>query len=279
MIFWNAKSPLDPPKQRFKDHKQVAFSLIELLVAVTIFAMLVVALSMISDQAMKIWSRNESNSDMRESARTAINLIGSELRQAALPVYRADQTSLQLVVNPPPSQVAATFKNHDAFFWQAPIATSRTKGDLAVVGYFVRKTSGNNGKLCRFFINPDDADYAVHGGAWVSDALLESHAPADDANDLKGLFLENVPGMWVSAYDDTGAKLVDYDSRVQQKYPARVEITLALLNKSGAERVAGGQLTLPQSQAYDDPETYLSQVPAPLLASVQLVKINVSFLF
>jgi len=256
-----------------------AFTVIELLVATALFAILVLALASISNQAMEIWTRNESKSDLREAARTAINLMGSEMRQATLPLYRAEPAGLQFAINPP--GLSGSFKNRDAVFWQAPIATSRSRGNLAAVGYFVRRLNGNNGRLCRFFVNPDDSAYGSIAGEWVDSNRLDLKAPGDDANDLRGLFLENVPGMWVSAYDETGAELVDYDSRVQQRLPSRVEITLALLDKRGAERVARG-FDLPDAGEFSFTE-FMAELKKPqyrsIQASVQTVTINVSFLF
>lgn len=255
-----------------------AFSLLELMVATAVFVVLVLVLAMISHQAIGTWSRNENKSELREAARTAINLMGSELRQAVLPIYRGDQDGLQFVINPP--GVSDAFKNRDALFWQAPIATSRTKGDLAIVGYFVRR-EGNVFKLCRLFVNPDDPAYKIYSEPdnWVNDALLESHAPGTEASDLQGVFLENVPGMWVTAFQDAVTPYSSYDSREEGRLPSRLEISLALLDKVGADRVARGQITLPEARDCADVATFVDRLPANIKANVQTVTINVPFLF
>lgn len=270
--FSNQKSGLGPPSKNFA----IGFTLIELLVATTIFAVLVLVLASISNQALGTWSRNENKSELREAARTAINLMGSELRQAVLPVYRGDANGLQLVVNP--ASVSSTFKNRDAIFWQAPVATSRTKGDLAIVGYFIRK-EGNVSKLCRLFVNPDDPDYRIYSSpnAWVTDALLSSKAPADEASNLQGVFLENVPGMWITVYTNaTTPYSTNYDSRITQILPARVEISLALLDKIGAQLVADGA-SLPDVSASGDASAFMTNLPPNLRAHVEAVTVNVPF--
>lgn len=257
-------------------NRAYGFTILELLAAGSLFALLVLVLASISDHALKTWSRNERNSDLREAARTAISLIGSDLRQAVLPVYPSDPNSLQFVINP--AGVTDRFRIRDAIFWQAPIATSQSRGDLAVVGYFVRK-EGNTFTLCRFFINPDDPDYAIYdGGApWVSDALLDARAPADEANDFEGIFLENVPGMWVIAYNDNAAAYPAYDSRVAHKFPARVEISLVLLDKAGAQRVAAGQVALPDARSYQSASDFLDGVPAEFRSHIETATISVIF--
>lgn len=254
------------------------FTLIELLVATAVFMMLVVVLASLSSQALSVWSRNEQKSDLRESARTAMSLIGSELRQAVLPVNRGDTNGLQLVVNP--SGVTAT--NRDSIFWQAPVATSRSKGDLAIVGYFIRKVD-NVSKLCRLFVNPDDPDYAVYKApnAWVNDALLNAKAPADEASNLQGVCLENVSGMWVTVYSNAVAAYpANFDSRVERKLPARVEISLALLDKIGAKRVAGG-VSLPAAGSYSNAASFMTStdIPASIRPHMEIVTINVPFAF
>lgn len=247
--------------------------MLELMVSTAIFMLLVVVLASISNQALKTWSQNENKSDLREKARNALDLMGRELRQATLPVDRSDLLSLQFVVNP---SISSTVKNRDAIFWQAPIATSRSKGDLAVVGYFVRRGAGEVGTLCRLFINPDDSDYAPSAG--VTDALLNSEAPADEPNNFKGLFLENVPGMWVTAYSDaTTPYAADYNSRVEQKFPKRVEITLALMDKKGALLVTAGAATLPSTTSSSTAAAYIDTLEDSLRPHVEAVTINVEF--
>jgi len=255
--------------------KSSGFTLIELLVATAVFMVLAIALSSIANYALTIWSRNERKSDMREAARSAINLLGSELRQAVLPVNLDDLQGLQLVVNP--AGLSSASKNRDSIFWQAPLATSRTKGDLAIVGYFVRK-EGNVYKLCRLFINPDDPDYSIYKtGSWLTDDLLSKKASATDADNFQGLVMENVPGMWVSVFKDATATYPLYDSRVEKKLPARVEISLALIDKVGADRVASGSIQLPNAQECADLATFLDRVPDSLKPHMQSVTVNVPF--
>jgi hypothetical protein len=239
--------------------------------------MLVLVLASLSNQALSVWSRNEQKSDLRESARTAMSLIGSELRQAVLPVYRGDTNGLQLVVNP----AGVTATNRDSIFWQAPVATSRSKGDLAIVGYFIRKAD-NVFKLCRLFVNPDDLDYAVYTApnAWVNDALLNAKAPADEASNLQGVCLENVSGMWVTVYSNAVAAYTNtsFDSRVEHKLPARVEISLALLDKTGAKRVAGG-VSLPAAGSYSNAASFMASTDMSIRPHMEIVTINVPFAF
>ena len=217
------------------------FTLIELLVATAVFMLLVVVLASMANQTAAMWRRNENKSAVREAARAALSRMESEMRQAVMPLVKTNPASLQFVVNP--GTVSSSFQNRDAVFWQAPLATSTNGGNLAIVGYFVRR-NGNSSTLCRLLVNPDDPDYR-RSATWVDDALLDSKAPGTQAADFQGLFLENVLGMWVMAYSANNTAMPDYDSRAQHQLPARVEVSLAILDPTGAKRIADGGASLP----------------------------------
>lgn len=255
---------------------RAGFTLLELLVATALFMILAVVLASIANNAASVWSWNESKSNLRQAARAAMSRMGGEMRQAVLPLDGTNQTSLQFVVNPP--QVSTAFQNRDAIFWQAPIATGTNGADLAIVGYFVRR-DGNTSKLCRLFVNPGDSGYTLHDGTgnWLSDPLLNDKAPGTEASDLQGVFLEDVLGMWVNAYSDASTLYTAYDSRVAHKLPARVDISLALLDKAGAKRIASGAIPLPDSRTHADVDAFLGSLPNSLRKHVSAVTITVPF--
>lgn len=255
-----------------------AFTLIEILIATAVFAILVAMMASVANQSFSVWSKSGNKSDLRESARMAVQFIGSELRQAVLPVYPGDQDGLQFVINPSSISTSSTSsKNRDCIFWQAPIATSGSSGNLAIVGYFVR-----NQQLCRLLVNPDDPDYSIYTQRdWCTEDLLSKKAPATAQADFKGLFLENVLGMWATAYvtgtaSATGTATSQYDSRVEKKLPSRVEISLALLDKPGAQLLKRGA-TLPDVNTYSDAASFQNALPANLQGHVETATISVSF--
>lgn len=252
----------------------LGFTILELLVATAVFLILVVVLASISNQAASVWSRNENKSDLREAARAAVSRMGAEMKQATLPIYKADQAGLQFVINPS----GLTVPQGDSVFWQAPIATSQTQGDLAIVGYFIRRGTDNGrpfSRLCRLFVNPDNSAYDIYnsGGTWLSDDLLNAKAPGTEASDFQGVFLDNVLGMWVTAYSASGTPYAPYDSRVAQILPARVEISLVILDKIAADRAA----SLPDATGSADAAIFVANLPQEFKPHVQTVSINVTF--
>ena len=254
-----------------------AFTLLEMLVSVSVLALIVVVLTGMFDQTSRIWSQGESSNARRRSARAVADFIAADLRGAAIPVSGRDATgrgNLQFVVNP--SQISANYRFPHTFFWQAPVASDTSLGDLAELGYFIRWV-GDSGKvrpmLCRFFVNPSktqggavvaNPDYLIYSATpteWLSETLLERVAPADQASGYLGLMAEDVVGLWVRCYGLNGNELPNFDSRsgytheytysrydggggastanasVPRYLPARVEVSLVQLESKVANRL------------------------------------------
>jgi len=183
-----------------------AFSLIELMVGVSLLALLVVMLSGIFGGVSKTWLAGYSSNERFQNVRAITGVITTELQSALLPVNRTDKAGLQMIVNP--SAVSSVYRNPDAFFWQSPASPDLTFGDVAVTGYFVR-WDGFRPLLCRLSISNPDPNFLIYsqsGGsvAWLTDAILETAAPANKAGLYKGLIAENVVALFVQCLDAKG---------------------------------------------------------------------------
>ena len=218
------------------------FTLVEVLVSTAVLMLLVVIMSQVTRSIASSWTAGSGNSERRQNVRALGDFIGQELRSATLPVDPgAPPPNLQFVLNPAP----VTARYPSALFWQAPVATDSSGGDLAEIGYFVRwVTSGSvpRAQLCRFFVNQGGANYLIDtNAAWVTDALLQTVAPADSASGYVGLFAENVIGFWARCLQSDGTEIAaasaQYDSRVTHALPASVEISLVLIDSPSASRM------------------------------------------
>jgi hypothetical protein len=270
-----------------------AFTLLEMLVSVSVLSLIVVVLTGMFDQTSRIWSQGESSNARRRSARAVADFIAADLRGAVIPVSARDpippgtpvRGNLQFVVNP--SQISANYRFPHTFFWQAPVASDTSLGDLAEVGYFIRWV-GPAGRerpaLCRFFVNPSktvsggviaNPDYLIYSEdpkAWLSEQLLDKVAPADQASGYLGLLAEDVLGLWVRCYGLNGNELTNFDSRegypyeytysryadgsastvdatVKRYLPARVEVSLVQLDSKVANRLLGASGNVASLQA------------------------------
>jgi uncharacterized protein (TIGR02599 family) len=186
-----------------------AFTLVELLVATTVLSVLVVMLAQVMSMVGDAWSGGTGRAERQQNGRALVDFVGRDLRSAALPVDPLSNgvvPDLQFVVNP--TAVPDQFRNPHAIFWQAPIATDTSKGNMAEIGYFVRwdeSQSPPRAMLCRIFTNPGEAQHKVYDKLdWLSEEKLRTLAPADRATGYRGLFAENVIGFWVRCLDSTG---------------------------------------------------------------------------
>jgi uncharacterized protein (TIGR02599 family) len=248
---------------------------VELMVSVSILSLIVLMLTSIFNSTTKAWISTEHGNERRRSARFLTDIISTELRGAMLPVElstRPQQSNLQFLINPPTTDVPAEYQNPHSIFWQAPLATERTLGDVAEVGYFVKwQTEGTRTipTLRRFFVNPTrlseetgtyqaNSDFLVYtnGSSWLSKSLLDALAPATKDRGYVGLFAENVLGLWVQFYgiggreittgiNYAGARATRFDSRVgyalsstEQRYlPLSVTISIAQIDSKRAPRL------------------------------------------
>lgn len=239
---------------------RAAFTLIELLVAMAVLCLVLITLVGVANSAGKMWSQGESLNQHRQRARAVLDFMAKELRVAALPAD-AGRNSLQLVIT------NLGTAGNDAIFWQAPIATETSQGDLAEVGYFVR-WDGTQGNLCRFFVNPSDtSNYLIYRrpADWVNADVLQTNAPADKANKYRGLFLENIVGLWVQAATNT------YDSRQSNSLPSTVTISLALLDSSTARRVSNPSDLIALRQSSDSATNFVANLPPSLRPGASIV--------
>jgi type II secretory pathway pseudopilin PulG len=180
-----------------------AFSLIELLVATAVFVGLALILLSIAGSLSSFWQMGISHNERRSSVLAAFSRMARDLRFAAVPINPAS-TNFQFVVNP--GSVGTNYKLPQAAFWQAPVASDRSRGDMALVGYFVQWVAETNGsttnfvpKLCRLLI--DTNFQFAHPTNWVNDALIASEAPADKASGYQGQLAENILGIWMQPLD------------------------------------------------------------------------------
>ena len=175
------------------------FSLLELLVATAVFVGLALILVSIAASLSSFWQLGIAHNDRRSSALSAFSRMARDLRFATLPPDPS-ATNFQLVINP--AAVGGNYLLPQAAFWQAPVASDRSRGNMALVGYFVQWVNETNGpvpKLCRLLV---DTNYLLQKPSdFVSDALIASNAPATKASGYAGQLAENVLGLWMRPLD------------------------------------------------------------------------------
>jgi hypothetical protein len=217
-----------------------------MMVSMALLLVVVMVLGQMLSQSSNIWNQGEGNKERLQDLRAAVDFIGGELQSALLPVNRTSTQNLEFTMNPP---AASGVRNKDSIFWQAPIAIDQSSGDIACIGYFIRwvQGTGDNPRpvLCRFYADPTDKDnFRIYSAPsqWLN--VIDTVAPGTKDKDYKGLFAENVVGLWINLIDTSGALIgpsgTSYSSRTTTpagRLPAAVDIGLVMLDSQSARRL------------------------------------------
>lgn len=215
--------PLYPDSRHGRFRHRFAFTIVELLVAMSVLVVILVLLVSMSDQAAKLWRDGGNHAQRRSNGRALLQFIAREIAMAAAPASSSylvsaggssAEANLQFLASMPESSGSATFipdglLNPHAIFWQAPIAKNTTAGDIACVGYFLRwntaTTGVARGELCRYYTDPaDGGNYRVYTkenglpANWL--ANIDTVAPGAAGN-YRGWFADNVIAFWVRLLD------------------------------------------------------------------------------
>ena len=228
----------------------------ELLVATALFIGLALVLVSIASRLSSFWQMGIAHNERRSSALSAFSRMARDLRFAAPPGNPAS-TNLQFVINP--TNIGNGYKLPQAAFWQAPVAGDRSRGNMALVGYFVQWVSETNGspgnlvpKLCRLVV---DSQYQMQKPSdFVSDGLITTNAPATKAAGYAGQLAENVLGLWMQPLD-------------QQKRP--------ITNDSKSQPFPTGQFDSTKGYAVSFTNSPTATFPSALPASLEVALVAV----
>ena len=192
-----------------------AFSLLELLVATAVFIALALILVSIAGSLSSFWQMGISHNERRSAALAAFSRMARDLRFAAAPI-NPNSTNFQLVINPTNGALSSNYLLPQAAFWQAPVASDRSRGNMALVGYFVQwvnEANGSTPKLCRLLVDSTNFQFGKPSD-WVNDALIASNAPANKASAYDGQLAENILGIWMQPLDQTKKPIMANASNV-----------------------------------------------------------------
>ncbi len=174
--------------------RRSAFSLVELLLATAILAIVAVVLTSILSAASRAWTTGEQQVAKFQDGRAILELVSRELSHAVI------SPQLQFVQNPSFPAGMSHRAYSDSIFWQAPIA-STSSGNLAEIGYYLTADF----QLRRFFVPPTDAaNYQIFTPAnrptatsapWVS-SFVSAATTTPVAT--------GVLAMWVRCFDING---------------------------------------------------------------------------
>lgn len=126
------------------------FSLIELLLSISLLAILLIVLTSFTDAAHRAWRDGQNRTETFQSARTTLELMAREITPAVV------DTRTQFVIAPGALLSASGARNvapeSPTVLWLAPLGP---KGDLRCVGYYLYRDEVRGfHRLKRIFITP-----------------------------------------------------------------------------------------------------------------------------
>jgi len=194
------------------------FTLLEMLVAVTVAMIFMGFLVFMVDGVQKAWIQGDQKVETYQGGRAALELFAREVSIAVV------SGQMQFVQSPALSgKVSNLAENSPSLFWMAP-GQSTSKGNLCEIGYFItRNASSGTYQLHRFYLRPDNANglylgadnYDLQSTAskrpwsfanealWITKLNAKAFDLADPMNAVSVL-ADGVVAMWIRCLDKAG---------------------------------------------------------------------------
>ncbi|MCS7008467.1 MAG: prepilin-type N-terminal cleavage/methylation domain-containing protein [Chthoniobacterales bacterium] len=218
--------------------RKEAFTLVELLVALTLLSLLVVSLFSIVDGASKLWTKGESKIEATRESRAALEKLVSELRSAYLPTEN-------------PHRFFRKEGEADAarllFLTYLPVQSQKSgqRGSLCAVGYFLAKgrvsdigagSREESWHLYRYLLESNDTYAKLKTNPTSPD--LWPTADLSPLSPRAEILARNVRAFRVHPYHVSGASLIPWSSGSNSP-PHLLEIELETLNTNTARKFNG----------------------------------------
>ncbi len=192
------------------------FTLLELLVATAVLALLLVILATLLNYSQDGFARLSSLAQRRQNAQTALFAMAAELRSATRPdlghyeLANPANRIPQLLINPASLDANAATRNAHSIFWQATGDAQQAGSSL--VGYFVRweQAAGQppQPRLCRFELDSRQSETIREtlqqpsaSSDWPTVSLIDSRAPGDLDNGFAGWLADDILALFIRALD------------------------------------------------------------------------------
>jgi prepilin-type N-terminal cleavage/methylation domain-containing protein len=178
-----------------------AFTLIEMLVSVTVLTLLLLLLFSALDGLNKVWLFGDRRVESAQNGRTVLELVSREMTAAVI------APNLQFVVNPRLPSVPELAPESISAFWQAPLADT-PQGRLALIGYYLtRDPTVKKHQLKRLFIRPDSpTNYQIFNAIpSTTTALWLDSLSTTQFSSASSTLAEGILGFWIESFDGTGS--------------------------------------------------------------------------
>ena len=302
------------PQQRSSPAKAKGFTLVELLVSISLLVLIIVILGTITGHISKIWTEVNAQNQRRANARALLQFIAKDLQSVRLPVTPAtsgitghgvitpSSTTgyLQLAISGATAGSPSGCLNPHALFWQAPVGDS---GKMVVVGYYVRWDTTATVKkacLCRYSASVSSTIYSGNNqNNWASTAY-PTQSPM--AFPYPNLLAENVIALFVRCVNEAGTPITQdatgtlqassgyaFDSLKGYKDPATsiaypapalppaIEISIVVVDAKTAQKITTQLTPTPTtpSALNQDIQSFVNGLPAYIKTGAEIYSTTV----
>lgn len=197
-----------------------AFTILELLTATAVFALMAALLLTAISQMNIAWSSSNGQKDRRELGRSLLDLMARDLQGTVPPLPGVGTNAVDFMFE------SGGGSGSGSLFFLTSFTSDRGRSDLATVGYYV---NGSN-QLCRLYTNAPWPDIVSSAGGTNAESVLAN----------------GVIRMGVTLYDKDGT-LTESSKSYRTNLPGSVEIKLAVADDRTLLREPG--LTVPDLDA------------------------------
>jgi len=206
------------PVQRLSPAKAKGFTLVELLVSISLLVLIIIILGTITSHIGRIWTEVNAQNQRRSDARALVQFIAKDLQSIRLPTApftisttgpgvitpTASTGFLQLALSGTTGGIPAGCLNPHALFWQAPVGSN---GNMMVVGYYVRwdtTSTPNKACLCRYSKGSSAVTTGANQYNWAASAY-PTQSPM--VSPYTNWMADNVLALFVRCVNEAGAPI------------------------------------------------------------------------
>lgn len=215
------------------------FTILELLVAITILSVLVVLLLSMLDNTTKLWRTNENRVESYREARAALNLIASDLRS----IYSSTNTNAYA-----PALPSMESTNSLGFLASLPLSAQggTNKSELCTVGYFsgfgkssvFNSSTQKSGNIYRYFVASDETFEEMTN----TSPDFFKNAPSDSGDvsptgDGLDVLARNIADFSVREYTVTNGTLSAFTQSTNTPVPDLIEVSITAVNNEFANKI------------------------------------------
>jgi GxxExxY protein len=221
--------PVPPANPALLSKKSSAFSLLELLVAVSVLSILLVILLNIVQGATSLWRTSENKVEAYREARAALQVMSSDLKNI-LPTTNADFFRTNLTNTP-----------NLGFLATLPLSSQNTNSlsDVCTVGYFLAynnksPVAGASGRqsynLYRYFVESNETFAKLTDASGPTDVLdFDSDFPPE-------ILARNVVSFNATYFVTNSSGLTNWTQSLTTPMPQVVEIKITAVNNERTMR-------------------------------------------